>query len=48
VSHLLQWTHSYSVVLFMAGSAYLFALLGVQLLAPRLEPAHIDPIGVSE
>jgi hypothetical protein len=26
----------------------LFALLGVQLLAPRLEPAHIDPISVSE
>ncbi len=42
VSRLLQWTHSYVVVLFMAGSAYLFALLLVHLLAPRLEPVHID------
>jgi ACS family hexuronate transporter-like MFS transporter len=42
VSHLLQWTHSYAVVLSLAGSAYLFALLVVHLLAPRLEPVHID------
>jgi MFS transporter, ACS family, hexuronate transporter len=46
VSHLLQWTHSYAVVLFVAGSAYIFALLGVHLLAPRLEPAHIDSVTV--
>jgi ACS family hexuronate transporter-like MFS transporter len=44
VSRLLQWTHSYGVVLFMAGSAYLFALLFVHLLAPRLEPVQIDNI----
>src|SRR2546425_13251130 len=42
VSRLLQWTHSSAVVLFMAGSAYLFALLLVHLRAPRLEPVHID------
>ncbi len=44
VSHLLQWTHSYVVVLFMAGSAYIFALLVIQLLAPRLEPVHLDSV----
>jgi ACS family hexuronate transporter-like MFS transporter len=46
VSHLLQWTHSYAVVLFVAGSAYIFALLGIHLLAPRLEPAHVDSVPV--
>jgi MFS transporter, ACS family, hexuronate transporter len=44
VSHLLQWTHSYVVVLFMAGSAYIFALLVIQVLAPRLEPAQLDSV----
>ena len=44
VSHLLQWTHSYVVVLFMAGSAYIFALLVIQLLAPRLEPVQLDSV----
>ncbi len=39
---LLEFTHSYTSIFFVAGSAYLFALLVVQLLAPRLEPAHID------
>jgi MFS transporter, ACS family, hexuronate transporter len=42
VGRLLQWTDSYAVVLFMTGSAYLFALLLVHLLAPRLEPVYID------
>jgi ACS family hexuronate transporter-like MFS transporter len=44
VSHLLQWTHSYAVVLFMAGSAYIFALLVIQVLAPRLEPVQLDSV----
>lgn len=35
----LQLTHSYLLVFIIAGSAYLLALLCVQLLAPRLEPA---------
>jgi ACS family hexuronate transporter-like MFS transporter len=39
---ILQATHSYVPVFFIAGSAYLFALLVIHLLAPRLEPAHID------
>jgi ACS family hexuronate transporter-like MFS transporter len=39
---LLQVTHSYVPIFFIAGSAYIFALLVIQLLAPRLEPAHID------
>jgi MFS transporter, ACS family, hexuronate transporter len=39
---LLQVTHSYVPIFFIAGSAYIFALLIIHLLAPRLEPAHID------
>lgn len=42
--HILQWTHSYVIIFFMAGSAYIFALLIIQLLAPRLEPARIEPV----
>ncbi|MBB6094679.1 ACS family hexuronate transporter-like MFS transporter [Povalibacter uvarum] len=38
---LLQTTGSYVPVFVMAGSAYLLALLVVQLLAPRLEPATL-------
>jgi ACS family hexuronate transporter-like MFS transporter len=41
VGHTLQWTGSYMVPFFIAGSAYLLALLFIQLLAPRLEPARI-------
>ena len=41
---ILQATHSYVPIFFIAGSMYLFALLVIQLLAPRLEPAHIDLI----
>ena len=44
VSHLLQWTHSYVVVLFMAGSAYIFALVVIQVLTPRLQPVQLDSI----
>jgi ACS family hexuronate transporter-like MFS transporter len=39
---LLQATGSYVPVFLLAGSAYLFALLVVHLLTPRLEPAQID------
>ena len=38
----LQHTHSYMLLFAIAGCAYLTALLIIQLLAPRLEPAHID------
>ena len=42
--HRLEATHSYGVLFFIAGSAYLSALLVIHLLAPRLEPARIDAI----
>jgi ACS family hexuronate transporter-like MFS transporter len=39
--YLLQWTGSYVPIFFLAASAYLFALLLIHLLAPRLEPAEL-------
>jgi len=42
VGYVLQWTGSYMVPFFIAGSAYLVALAMIQILAPRLEPAGID------
>jgi ACS family hexuronate transporter-like MFS transporter len=42
VGYVLQWTGSYMVPFFIAGSSYLVALGVIQLLAPRLEPARID------
>ena len=39
--YLLQWTGSYVPIFFVAASAYLFALLLIHLLAPRLEPAEV-------
>jgi ACS family hexuronate transporter-like MFS transporter len=42
VGHILQWTHSYVVPFFLAGSAYLIALVALHLLAPRLRAAAID------
>jgi ACS family hexuronate transporter-like MFS transporter len=41
VGHTLQWTGSYMIPFFMAGSAYLIALLVIHALAPRLDPAPI-------
>ncbi len=41
VGHVLQWTGSYVVPFFMAASAYLVALLFIQLLSPALAPAPI-------
>lgn len=42
VGHTLQWTGSYMVPFIIAGSAYLLALLAIQILSPRLEPARIS------
>jgi MFS transporter, ACS family, aldohexuronate transporter len=41
VGVVLQRTGSYRIPLFMAGFAYLLALLCIQLLAPRLDPAAL-------
>ena len=41
VGHLLQWSGSYMIPFFIAGSAYLLALLAIQLLSPSLQPARI-------
>ncbi|PYX98725.1 MAG: MFS transporter [Acidobacteria bacterium] len=38
----LQYTHSYSLLMLIAGSAYLSALLVIHLLVPGLEPAVIE------
>lgn len=42
VGHVLQWTGSYMVPFFIAGSVYLVALAAIHVLAPRLEPAKIN------
>jgi MFS transporter, ACS family, hexuronate transporter len=42
VGYILQWTGSYLPVFIMAGSAYLVALIIIQILAPKLEPAQVD------
>jgi ACS family hexuronate transporter-like MFS transporter len=42
VGYVLQWTGSYMVPFFIAGSAYLLALAIIHVLTPRLEPAGID------
>jgi MFS transporter, ACS family, hexuronate transporter len=42
VGQILQLTGSYVPIFIIAGSAYLIALLIVQLLAPRLEPADVS------
>jgi MFS transporter, ACS family, hexuronate transporter len=38
VAHILEWTGSYRIPFFIAGSSYLFALAVMQLLAPKLQP----------
>jgi ACS family hexuronate transporter-like MFS transporter len=40
--YILQMTGSYTVVLMIAGVAYLLALAVVQILTPNLEPARVD------
>jgi len=42
VGYVLEWTGSYTSVFLLAGSAYLFALLVIHLLAPRLTPPNLD------
>jgi ACS family hexuronate transporter-like MFS transporter len=41
VGYVLQWTGSYMVPFFIAGSAYMVAIAIIHILAPRLEPARI-------
>jgi ACS family hexuronate transporter-like MFS transporter len=41
VGYVLQWTGSYFPVFVIAGSAYLLALLAIQILAPKLEPVEL-------
>lgn len=41
VGYVLQWTGSYMIPFFIAGSAYLVALAVIQALAPTLSPARI-------
>lgn len=42
--YMLQWTGSYVPIFFVAASAYLTALLVIQLLAPRLEAAKLERV----
>jgi MFS transporter, ACS family, hexuronate transporter len=42
VGYVLQWTGSYMIPFFIAGTAYLLALAIIQMLAPRLDPAVIS------
>jgi MFS transporter, ACS family, hexuronate transporter len=41
VGYVLQWTGSYMIPFFIAGSAYLLAIALIHVLAPRMEPAGI-------
>jgi MFS transporter, ACS family, hexuronate transporter len=41
VGYTLQWTGSYMIPFFIAGSAYLIALACIHMLSPRLEPVHL-------
>ena len=43
VGAILQATRSYAPVFLLAGGAYLFALLLIHLLVPRLESAKLEP-----
>ena len=42
--YMLQRTASYVPIFFIAGSAYLFALLLIHLLTPQLEPARLEKV----
>jgi ACS family hexuronate transporter-like MFS transporter len=42
VSHILQWTGSYTIPFLIAGSGYLVALAAIHLLAPQLDPAPLE------
>ena len=38
--YLLQWTGSYMTLFYIAGSAYLVALVVIQLLVPKIQPVE--------
>jgi ACS family hexuronate transporter-like MFS transporter len=40
--HIIEKTGSYTILFIIAGSAYLLAILNIQVLAPRLEPTKFD------
>jgi len=42
IGYILQYTKSYLPIFIIAGTGYLLALLMVQLLAPRMDPARVD------
>jgi len=42
VGYVLQWTGSYMIPFFIAGSAYLVALAVIHILTPRMEPVGIS------
>jgi ACS family hexuronate transporter-like MFS transporter len=42
VGYVLQWTGSYMIPFFIAGSAYLVALAVIHILTPRMQPAGIN------
>jgi hypothetical protein len=43
IGNVLEWTGSnYDPLLFACGFAYLFALLVIHLLAPRLDPTRVE------
>lgn len=44
VGYLLQWTGSYRIPFFIAGSTYLLALALIHFLSPRLEPARLEEV----
>ena len=46
VGHVLQWTGSYVVPFFIAASAYLVALMFIQILSPALEPARVGTLPI--
>src|SRR6186997_2774342 len=42
VGYVLEWTGSYVPIFIMAGSAYLIALLVIQILVPQMKPAMVE------
>ena len=42
VGYILQWTGSYVTIFYIAGSAYLFAFVLVQALAPQIKPVAME------
>jgi ACS family hexuronate transporter-like MFS transporter len=40
--YIVTWTHSYFALFMICGSAYVIALVIIQLLSPKLAPAELD------